>query len=136
MAEALKLGYCGVCDINQIWVRVNGRMVLTENYAEFSFILSDEMVYRHAICKSCIVNLTDEKVKALIERIKVNWAQEMVGWATDNNFDRMRSLELENYHQDEKVALSDHKILKEEKHQEFLKESKKQKDIADNIKNK
>lgn len=130
MAELLKNGICGVCDVTQIWYKDGPRTIQTDQYCEFTFVLSDGMVYRHAICQKCIVELDDIKAQALIERIKEHWAQEMVGWATDHNFDTMRSLEIKAFHPDEERALQKYEQVTAKEFKEHLKEVKEQKEIA------
>lgn len=129
MTDKIQIGICGMCDITEILKRdeVTKQLIPTENYAEFSFVLSDEVVYRHSICKQCIVGITDQKVNALIERIKANWMDEMVGWATDKQFVNVRNLTLVSYDQDEKQAVVKAKKDREEKHREKAKQAKKEK---------
>lgn len=126
MAEKLKLGICGICDKTQLFYRdpKTKRTVFTDDYAEFSFTLSDGFVYRHAVCKSCIVGLTPKKVEAVIERIKANWADEMVGWASDKQFVKMRSSELRAFDIDERKTLEKDKQVREKEHTEKLERAK------------
>jgi len=120
MAEALKIGYCGVCNTVEILKKIDRRMVITPEYAEFSFVLSNGMIYRHGVCKKCINELDEAKVKVLIERIKETWGQEMVGWANDGQFDRMRSLKLKVYDIDEKKALKKYKEIRKKEIKERM----------------
>ncbi len=89
----LNLGNCGICE-TEIWTIVNKRMVPTEKYAEIWFSLSNNTIAKHAICTDCKSTITKEQVIALFERIKETWADEMVGWATDRQFAKMRKLEV------------------------------------------
>jgi hypothetical protein len=123
MSEVLKLGICGICDKNQIWQREGRRVVLLPDYAEFSFVLSDQMVYRHAVCKPCILTLTDKKVLALIERIKATWLAEMVGWANDKQFAKVREKKLITYDTSEKAAIIKLNIENEKMHKQKLKDA-------------
>lgn len=130
MDNKLKPGFCGVCDINQIWYRVGRKLILTELYTEFSFVLSDGLLYRHAICKNCIVKLDDKTVDALLVRIKASWEKDMAGWATNKHFIYMRSLKLEAWHQSDKKVEELFKVKKEKDFNDHLKEVKDQKKIA------
>jgi len=134
MVEILKLGICGICDITPIFKRVDKRLIATEDYSEFSFVLSDGMVYRHAICRKCINELDNIKVAKVIERIKAHWAHEMVGWGTKNDFNRIENLEIKTYHIEEKEALKQYEELKKQEFETHLQEVKLQKDIAKGLK--
>ena len=88
----LKLGFCGVCDTVEIWVKQpDGRVRKTDAYSEVSLYISDNTVAQHAICKSCRETLTTKKVTTLMGRIKATWGDEMVGWATKEQFDKMNA---------------------------------------------
>lgn len=131
--ESFKPGYCWVCNTVQIWYVDNGRRILTDQYAEFSFVLSDQMIYRHAVCKKCIVELTDKKVADLVEKIKSQWSDEMVGWATDKQFKDLRSLEVKAYDIEEEKALKKFEQVTKDDFEKHLQEVKKQKDIAKKV---
>lgn len=105
----LNLGHCGICE-TEIW-RIEGkRQVANENYSEFWISLSSDSIAKHAICRNCKLNLTRQKVVTLFERIKETWADEMVGWATDAQFARMRSQEVLDWEQDERSITTNHKM--------------------------
>lgn len=131
MAERLKPGFCGICNTTQIWFKdnKNKRIIFTNKYAEFAFVLSDDKLYRHAVCKRCIVNLTEEKVEAVLERIKETWLDEMVGWGSDKQFKKIRNLTIETYDLDQKKAFEKYKIIKEEKFKEKLEKAKQVKKV-------
>lgn len=125
MAEALKLGYCGICNNVRIWYKEKGRVILTPEYCEFSFVLADGFVYRHAVCSSCINDLTPKKVDDLLERIKINWIEE--GAAAPES-------EVKAFAINEEEAVEKFKEKKDHEFKEFLKEVEKQQKIKDNLK--
>lgn len=85
----LNLGYCGI-DETPIWSVINNRAVPNEDYSEFWISIDDDTIAKHAICKSCSMSLTDQKVVNVFERIRETWLNEMVGWGTDADFERVR----------------------------------------------
>lgn len=125
----IKPGYCSCCDKIQIWHKdASGRIVLTDQYAEFALALSDDTVARHAICNDCIVKLTDKKVEKILERIKATWREEMVGWATDRQFDNIDTIVLagwDNSGTSDKKVQQKLKAYKEKQHADRIKKSKK-----------
>lgn len=125
---AINIGYCGVCDITPIWNLKPGKSRPNENYAEFFMHLKDGSIARHAICKNCLSTLTDKQVEDLFGRIQETWHEEMVGWATDKQFDKMRELEVKVWDREEKECIVKYKELRKKEKEDIIK------DIKDKIK--
>lgn len=128
--EKLKPGICGVCDITPLFIidPRTGKRRVSDDYTEITLALSDESIARHGICKNCINNLDDQKVELLLERIKLSWADEMVGWGTDTQFNQMRSIELHTWDEQEHEALRKAKVVREDKRLEKIARVKQQKE--------
>lgn len=118
----LNLGHCGLCE-QKIWYKEGNRVITSNKYAEVYFMLSDETVMRSSICTDCLNTLTDQTAKKLLERIKDTWHTEMVGWATDSKFKRMRKIKLESWDRAKVKAIEKYKVkrkkIKEKKCQEI-----------------
>jgi len=95
----LKPEYCGICDLVQIWTRdpKTKKVDITPDYYEISLALSDNTIAQHAICRYCASSLTEKDISKLFGRIQETWFGEMVGWASDKQFDKMRSLKVVAY---------------------------------------
>lgn len=70
-----------------------GRNRPNENYAEITFAVSDGRMATHAICGNCLGKANDKRVEELFSKIKAHWREEMVGWGTDKQFDRLDRME-------------------------------------------
>lgn len=90
----IRTGYCGVCDTTQIWELGSRRAEANSNYDEFFMYLSNNSLMRTSVCKGCKGTLDNTKVLALFTRIQDTWFDEMVGSARDEDFTRMRSLQV------------------------------------------
>lgn len=99
----LNLGYCGICE-TEIWNIQGNRPVPNDQYATFWMHIDDDTIAAHAICLGCYGSLSSHKVVNLFERIKEDWADEMVGWATDKDFYHMRSKTILSW------GLSEHQV--------------------------
>lgn len=125
----IKEGICSMCDVTVIFYRKDRKIIYTPEYLEFVFTLSNNMVFRHSVCKSCFATITDEKVAYVIERIKRSWSDQMVGSASDKQFETVANLELGAYDISRSRVLRKHeellKIQKEEKLTQETKENEK-----------
>jgi hypothetical protein len=124
MADSLKMGICGICDVTPLFEKKGTRTVFSPEYCEFSFVLSNGLLYRHGICSKCIVDLTQEKVEALIQRIKRNWEDELVGVGTDLQFKHIRTLEYKTHDISEKKCEEKYKAVKAKEHKDKIAKGK------------
>jgi hypothetical protein len=60
---------------------------------------------RHGVCIPCAESVNDQKAAAVLERIKESWATELVGSATDKQFENVRKLKVEVYGHDKNETL-------------------------------
>lgn len=104
----IKEGICSMCDVTVLFYRKEKKILYTPEYSEFVFTLSNNMVFRHSVCKNCLSTITDEKVAYVIERIKRSWSDQMVGSASDKQFEKVANLELGAYDISKTRALTKH----------------------------
>lgn len=129
MYNPITPGICGICEKTVIFKRdERGRLRETEDYIEFSFMMSDEAVATHGICKGCHATLTEEKVKAVFGRIQASWFGEMVGWGTEKQFERLKALKVVAFDRDKNSIKKHSKELKKELHLDRLKKAKEEKE--------
>ena len=93
----IKEGICSMCDVTVIFYKKERKIIYTPEYSEFVFTLSNNMIFRHSICKNCLETINDDKVAFVIERIKRSWSDQMVGSASDTQFEKVAKLELGAY---------------------------------------
>lgn len=114
-------GICGVCEETRIWTEVKPSRP-NDNYCEIYLAISDQTKMKHAICKFCLSRLTDNKIEGVFDRIKATWKMEMVGWASDKQFDRVNGLKVVGWNHGDEVDIEKKiKEYKEKEHKEKIK---------------
>lgn len=88
----LKLGFCNICQTQQIWTMEKGKNKPNEFYCELTFAVSDGRIATHAVCINCFTLANDKRVEELFDKIKNYWREEMVGWANEKQFAKMEQL--------------------------------------------